>query len=695
MPKKAKNPTKKTSEKKRILLIVESPSKAKTISKYLGSRYKVVASVGHVRDLPKSKLGVDIENRFEPAYISIRGKGDIIKELKREAKKASRVFLATDPDREGEAISWHLAYLLQIDPESDCRITFNEITKEAVREAIKYPRPIDMGLVDAQQARRLLDRLVGYQISPLLWRKIRKGLSAGRVQSAALKLLCDREREIQAFTPEEFWNIQAHFLEGGDFSARLFSYKGKKYVVRTKEERDRVIRDLRDGSFTVDACKETQRQMKAYPPFTTSSLQQEAGTRLNFSAKRTMAVAQQLYEGIALKGKGLTGLITYLRTDSVRIADAAKEEATSYIRDKFGPAYVGHNTYRNKKKDIQDAHEAIRPTSLHLEPPAIKDSLTTDQYKLYALIWTRFLASCMKEAQFIQHTLLLRNGDYALRASGSQMIFDGFRKVYPTLSDGKEDIIPPLKEGQVLKAASLSGDQTFTQAPARFTEAGLIKLLEEKNIGRPSTYAPIVSTLSERRYVSKVKKALVPTELGFLVDGLMGTYFMEIVDAGFTSLMEDKLDDVERGQLAWKDVLTDFYGPFATELEKADKAIEKIEVEDKPTDEICEKCGHPMVIKTGRYGDFLACSAYPACKNTRPILRKIGVSCPLCGGDLIERRTRRGRLFYGCSSYPACRNVYWNRPTDRICPRCGSLLVEKKSKKAEFACSNPACSYTE
>ncbi|MBP3816537.1 MAG: type I DNA topoisomerase [Firmicutes bacterium] len=689
--------TKKTSkEKGKILVIVESPSKAKTIGKYLGSRYKVVASVGHVRDLPKSKLGIDKENNFEPQYIPIRGKGSLIKELKKEASKASSVYLATDPDREGEAISWHLAFLLGIDPASKCRIEFNEITKNTIKEAIKNPRAINLGLVDAQQARRELDRLVGYEISPLLWRKVRKGLSAGRVQSAALKIICDREKEIQAFVPQEFWNINAHFKKGSKFTAKLIEKSGEKYTVRSEEENNKVINDLKNGKFLVSGVTEKERVVKAAPPFTTSSMQQEAGNRLNFNARKTMMIAQQLYEGIDIKGKGTMGLITYLRTDSVRISDLAKESAKAFITARYGAEYAGNNVYTNKKKDIQDAHEAIRPSDVELTPVAIRDSLTADQFKLYNLIWNRFIASQMTPARFNGMQVNISNGEYGLRANGSELLFDGFRKVYKSSNDDEDNkMLPRLEKGETLEAEDIIGEQAFTQPPARYTEASLVRELEEKNIGRPSTYAPIVSTLSERRYVSKEKKSLKATDLGFVVNDMMEEHFKDIVDVNFTAEMEDKLDAIEMNEIEWKKVVGDFYGPFSKELEAADKVIEKIKIEDQPTGEICEICGKPLVIKTGRFGDFIACSGYPECKNTKPIVEKVGVKCPSCGSDIVARRSKRGRLFYGCSGYPNCKMVFWNKPVDKKCPKCGSLMTEKNGKNKQLVCSNGDCGYTE
>ena len=689
---KAKSPSSKSNK---TLVIVESPSKAKTIGKYLGSRYNVIASVGHVRDLPKSKLGIDIDDNFEPQYISIRGKGDLIKSLKKEASKASKVYLATDPDREGEAISWHLAFLLDLDPEEACRIEFNEITKDTIKEAIKHPRKINMGLVDAQQARRVLDRLVGYQISPLLWRKVRKGLSAGRVQSAALKIICDREREIEKFEPKEFWNITAEFKKGKKFQAKLAEANGKKILVENKAQNDNIIKELNSGEFIVSDVKEKIRMQKPYPPFTTSSLQQDAGNKLNFNAKKTMMIAQQLYEGVDVKGRGTTGLITYLRTDSVRVSDAAKQAAKELIVSKFGAEYSANNIFSNKKKDIQDAHEAIRPAIIELEPELIKDSLTADQFKLYKLIWNRFMASQMSQSKSNSMQVSIANGIYGFKANGSELLFDGFRRLYNTADDEGAKLLPSLEKDEKLKAESLKGEQSFTQPPARYTEASLVKELEDKDIGRPSTYAPIVSTLTERKYVGREKKALKPTELGFLVNDLMEEYFKDIVDAGFTANMENRLDDVEVGSQKWKDLISEFYGPFKKELDVADSAIEKIVVEDVPTGELCELCGKPMVIKAGRFGDFIACSGYPECKNTKPIIKTIGVKCPNCGKDIVARKSKRGRLFYGCSGYPDCKTVFWNKPTDKRCPECNSILLEKKTKNKNFVCSNEKCGYTE
>ncbi len=686
----------KAGARKKTLVIVESPSKAKTIGKYLGSTYKVMASVGHVRDLPKSKLGINIENDFEPEYISIRGKGDLIKELKKEAKQASKIYLATDPDREGEAISWHLAFLLGIDPASNCRIVFNEITKDTIKAAVKNPRPIDLKLVDAQQARRVLDRLVGYQISPLLWRKIRRGLSAGRVQSAALKVICDREKQIQDFEPKEYWNITAKFQKGKVFEAKLSEHNGKKFTIQTKEHADEVLSALRNGKYIVSDIINKERSRKPFAPFTTSSMQQDAANKIGFTTKKTMMVAQQLYEGVEVKGHGTLGLVTYIRTDSVRISDEAKYAAKAYIKENFGEKYIGNNVFSNKKKDIQDAHEAIRPSNVSLDPELIKDSLTKEQYSLYKLIWTRFLASQMAAAIFDSMQVVIKNGEYALKASGSRVIFDGYQKVYSSnIEEDKDKLLPELAKGEELHAKDLKGEQKFTEPPARFTEASLVKYLEEKNIGRPSTYATIIGTILERKYITRQKKVLSPTELGFVVNELMEEYFKEIADTGFTADMEDKLDDVEVKDTDWKEIIRDFYKILKAELEVADKAIEKVEIEDQLTDEVCELCGKPMAIKSGRFGEFLACSGYPECKNTKPIVKKTGVTCPDCGGDIVAKRGRSGKIFYGCSNYPTCTKAFWYKPIDKKCPECGSLLLERNSRNAKHVCSNEKCGYKE
>lgn len=761
----AKKSTKKKAQGKK-LVIVESPSKAKTIGKFLGSRYKVIASVGHVRDLPKSKLGVDVENDFEPQYINIRGKGDIIKELRSEAKKASYVFLATDPDREGEAISWHLAHILGIDSDEPCRIEFNEITKEAVRKAISSPRSIDRKLVDAQQARRVLDRLVGYQISPILWRKIRRGLSAGRVQSAALKIICDREKEIESFVPEEYWNITAYLQKDGEFAAKLSEYMGKKIKVESAAQADDIEKALKPSGYIVRSVTEKERMRKAYAPFTTSSLQQDAANKLNFSSKKTMKIAQELYEGIKIPKRGTVGLVSYIRTDSVRISDEARAAAKEFILSAYGSEYVGDNSYTNRKKEIQDAHEAIRPSYSDIVPDEIRDSLTNDQYKLYKLIWSRFIASQMKPARFMAMNVEIENGDFTFRATGSKLLFDGHLKVYnrsrkddgdrllPALSEGDrpqpvEDRLEKKKVDGIEKTEAIRNgikkEQMFTQPPARFTEASLVKELEEKNIGRPSTYAPIVATLQGRKYIKKEKKSLIPTELGKDVTSMLSEYFAEIVDTGFTADMEDKLDTVEFQDVAWKKIIRDFYGDFEKELRYADETIESIEDKetgevcekcgrkmvykngrfgtfmacsgypecrntkpvpenggkDEPleytvTDEICDKCGKHMVIRKGPYGDFLACSGYPECRNTKQVKKTTGVKCPECGREIVECRSRKGKVFYGCSGYPECSTMFWDRPVDRKCPECGSILVEKNVKEGtKVSCSKKGCGYSE
>ena len=695
--KTAKSATKAgKNAKKKTLVIVESPSKAKTIGKYLGPSYKVIASVGHVRDLPKSKLGIDIDNDFEPEYISIRGKGDLIKELKKEAKAAGKVYLATDPDREGEAISWHLAYLLGIDADEPCRIVFNEITKDAIKNAVKNPRPIDLKLVDAQQARRVLDRLVGYQISPLLWRKIRRGLSAGRVQSAALKIICDRENLIKNFVPKEYWNINAVFKKGKKFTARLAEKDGKKFIAENGEQASAAVSELNAGKYIVSQIVRKERTRKPFAPFTTSSLQQDAANKIGFTTRKTMMVAQQLYEGVEIKGMGTVGLVTYIRTDSVRISQEARAAARSYIEKNFGKQYAADNIYTNKKKDIQDAHEAIRPSRIDIDPEAIKDSLTKDQYSLYKLIWSRFLSSQMAAAVFDGMQVTIENGPYNLKASGSKLIFDGYQKVYsPNFDEDKDKLLPELTEGEELKAEDITSEQKFTEPPSRFTEASLVKDLEEKNIGRPSTYAPIIATLLDRKYIKREKKTLLPTDLGFLVTELMEQYFTEIVDAGFTAEMEDKLDDIEAKDLNWKQVVREFYGPLKEELEVADKAIEKVKLEDTLSGDICELCGRPMAIKTGRFGEFLACTGYPECKNTKAIVKSINVKCPDCGGDIVAKRGRSGKIFYGCSNYPDCKRAFWYKPTNRKCPQCGQLLLEKHTKNTKYVCSNDKCGYRE
>jgi DNA topoisomerase-1 len=693
---------------KKTLVIVESPSKAKTIGKVLGNHYKVVASVGHVRDLPKSRLGIELpgENRseyaardFDPQYIKIRGKAPLIRELQKEARNASKVYLATDPDREGEAISWHLAFLLGLDEKEPCRIVFNEITAKAIKEAVKNPRAIDSNLVDAQQARRVLDRLVGYLISPLLWIAIRRGLSAGRVQSAALKIICDREREIQAFIPEEYWNIEVDFKKDKIFTARLAEYKGKKLVISNKDESGTVLAALEKGNYKVSSVEEKDRARKPYPPFTTSSLQQDAANKLNFSTKKTMMIAQQLYEGLEIKGKGTVGLVSYIRTDSVRLSGEAREAAKDYIINNIGSDYYGGIIYSNKKKDVQDAHEAIRPSYIDLTPASIKSELTKDQYNLYRLIWQRTVASQMAPAKIKAVTALISNGDYDFKATGSKILFEGFLKVYETSKEDDDKWLPDLNKGEELVPVDIRSEQNFTQPPARFTEASLVKDLEEKEIGRPSTYVPIVATLMDRSYVKKEKKSLVPTDLGFKVIDFLTEYFKEIVDVTFTATMEEGLDVIESEGTDWKNIIRDYYVILEEELKEAKRLISTPEPEEpEPTGELCELCGKPMVKRHGRYGNFAACSGYPGCRNTKKIEKqeeKTGISCPDCGREIIMKKSRKGKLFYGCSGYPDCERAYWDKPTERKCPKCGSLIVEKSGKSLSFACSNKECDYKE
>ena len=696
---------------KKTLVIVESPSKAKTIGKFLGSRYKVIASVGHVRDLPKSTLGIVLpedlnkepldkkvegKEAFDPLYINIRGKGELIRELKKEARNASKIYLATDPDREGEAISWHLAFLLGIDINTPCRIVFNEITSKAIKEAVKNPRPIDLALVNAQQARRVLDRLVGYRISPLLWLKVQRGLSAGRVQSAALKIICDREDEIKRFVPEEFWTVSATFKKDKSFMARLVERGGEKIAIANAAECDAVCDELARGEYKVKSVEEKDRMRKPAAPFTTSSMQQDAANKLNFSTRKTMMVAQQLYEGVEIKGRGIVGLVSYIRTDSVRVSEEAAQSAKEYILNEFGSEYYGGEIYNNKKKDVQDAHEAIRPSYIDLTPTEIKGHVTKDQYNLYNLIWQRFIMSQMAPAKFKAMNVAIENGSYLFKATGSKLLFDGFLRLTADRKDGDEDkLIPELAKGEVLDAPKLEKEQNFTQPPLRFTEASLVKELEDKDIGRPSTYAPIVATLSDRNYIEKEKKSLVPTELGYIVTEMMSEYFKEIVDVDFTATMEEKLDDIEIKGVRWKNIIEDYYGTLEAELEDAYKNALEMDKEPELTGDICELCGKPMALKHGRYGDFIACTGYPDCRNTKAIVKKIGVKCPDCGGDIIERRTKKGRLFYGCSNFPKCNKAFWDKPVEKVCPECGSLLVEKKTKDSEYACSNKECNYKE
>ena len=686
----------------KTLVIVESPSKAKTIGKYLGSSYKVVASVGHIRDLPKSKLGINIEKDFEPEYIPIRGKGELIKQLKKEAQEATKVYLATDPDREGEAISWHLCYLLGLDPGSPVRVTFNEITKDKVKAAIKNPRAIDLSLVDAQQARRVLDRLVGYEISPILWRKVKKGLSAGRVQSATLKIVCDREKEIEAFVPKEYWNIYVDLKKSKKFRGKVQDFKGEKLAVSNQEEADKVISDLNQGKYIVDTVTEKERLSKPFAPFTTSSMQQDASNKLGFSTKKTMSVVQRLYEGVNVPGRGTLGLVTYMRTDSVRISDEARKACYGFICNTYGKEYAAYNVYTNKKKDIQDAHEAIRPTDVHILPDEIKN-VDKDLYKLYKLIWERFVASQMAAARFDTTQVSIQNGDYTVKANGSKRTFPGYQTVYASNRDeDKDKTLPDLKPGDELTCEGIEPEQKFTEPPQRFTEAGLVKEMEEKNIGRPSTYAPTISNLLDKEYIVRPARTriLKPTDLGFIVTDLMEKHFSEIVDLNFTSEMEDKLDEVEVSHQEWKQIIRDFYGPFKKELEEA-LTMERVKQKEEPAlDEngkeiLCDKCGKPMLIKSGRFGKFMACSGFPDCRNTMAIVQTTGVKCPDCGGDILEKRSKRGKIFYGCSNYPKCTRSYWYKPVNKKCPVCGELLLEKHGKNTKLACSNDNCKYKE
>ena len=677
------------------LIIVESPAKAKTIEKFLGKGYKVKASVGHVRDLPKSKLGVDIENNFEPNYITIRGKAGTVNDLKKEAKKSDKVFLATDPDREGEAISWHLAYLLGLDEDEKNRIEFNEITKDAVRNAIKNPRKIDKNLVDAQQARRVLDRLVGYKISPILWSKVRKGLSAGRVQSAATKMICDREEEIEKFVPKEYWSIllDAHNSKRKKIEFELSKYKNKKIEICDKKQSDKIVSDIENKDILVKTIEKKNRKKSAYRPFITSTLQQEASAKLGFTTKKTMQIAQQLYEGINVKGNGTQGLITYMRTDSQRISTEAQNFAKDAIISKYGKEYYKAYGYKAPGKNVQDAHECIRPSHIDLDPQKIEESLNKDQYKLYRLIYNRFLACMMQDAVYEQQTITGIIDDYSFKSTGSKLLFDGFLRVYD-YSSSEENILPDVEENQLLKVKKINPKQHFTQPPARYNEASLVKALEELGIGRPSTYASIITTIQDRQYVEKKQKNLYPTELGKVVTKLLEQYFEQIVNLEFTADIESKLDIIAEGNNQWKEIVSNYYEPIEKNLEVASKEIEHINM-DEATDEVCEKCGSPMVIKHGRFGRFLACSNYPDCKNAKPILQKLGIKCPKCGeGDIIVRKSKKGKVFYGCSKYPDCDFVSWDKPTGNKCPDCGSPLVEtdKKSKHKE-KCSNKECKY--
>lgn len=683
------------------LVIVESPAKAKTIGKFLGSHYKVIASNGHVRDLPKSQMGVDVERDFEPKYITLRGRGEVLEKIRKEAKKADKIYLATDPDREGEAISWHLAHILHLDPASKCRIVFNEITANAVKSSIKNARPIDMRLVDAQQARRVLDRLVGYKISPILWAKVQKGLSAGRVQSVATRIICDREQEIMDFVPEEYWSITAHLHEKNskkNFDAKYYGEDGKKRELRSEADAKSVLDRIEGAAFTVSELKTGEKTRHAAPPFTTSSMQQEAARKLGFTTKRTMMVAQQLYEGIDIGGKGPVGLISYIRTDSVRVAKEAQDAAITYIGKRFGERYVPAkpNVYKGRAS-AQDAHEAIRPTLIDNEPQKIKEHLSNDQFKLYKLVYERFLASQMSDARYATTTASIDANGCIFRANGVRTLFDGFTAVY---TEGRDDVqekevtLPELHENDTLERTKIDSEQRFTQPPPRYTEATLVKTLEEKGIGRPSTYSPTISTIIDRGYVSREKKLLVPTELGFVVTGLMCEHFSDIADVKFTAGMEEKLDGVESGKDEWKTVIREFYGPFKIALDKAEKEIEIIDIPDEISDVKCDKCGALMVYKTGRYGRFLACPNFPACRNTKAIVEKIDVPCPKCGSALVKRKGKRGKTFYGCERYPDCDFVSWDKPTNIRCEKCGGMMVQKIGRNGSYViCMDKDCGH--
>lgn len=677
------------------LIIVESPAKSKTIKKILGSNYTVVASNGHVRDLPKSQMGVDFDNDFEPKYITIRGKGELLASLRKEVKKADKIYLATDPDREGEAISWHLFFALKLDPKKTKRITFNEITKNAVRQAIKESREIDMDLVDAQQARRVLDRIVGYSISPLLWQKVKRGLSAGRVQSVALRIIADREAQIDAFIPTEYWSMEAEFPVKGCKKPLLAKYYGnpKKQENIGKEELEKIYKDLEGAVYEVSEIKKGERTKKPPLPFTTSTLQQECAKHLNFATSKTMRIAQQLYEGVAVKGHGTIGLITYLRTDSTRISQEADAECKEFIRENYGAENVMENAARKKEtKKIQDAHEAIRPTYVNLTPAAVKDSLSRDQFRLYQLIWKRFVASRMNGARYETTSVKINAGNYRFTSSGSKIVFPGFLSVYQNDEDKEENnaALHKVAKGDVFKEVELKKEQHFTQPPAHYTEASLVKELEDLGIGRPSTYAPTISTLISRRYLAKENKNLYLSDLGDIVNRIMVSAFPSIVDVNFTATMETLLDGVAEGTVEWKSIIRNFYPDLKEAVEHAEQALEKIEIEDEVTDTICENCGRNMVIKYGPHGKFLACPGFPECRNTKPYFEKIGVKCPKCGGEIVIKKTQKGRRYYGCENYPECDVMTWQKPSKEICPKCGNMLLEKGNK---LVCADSACGY--
>lgn len=679
------------------LVIVESPAKVKTIKKFLGSSYSVAASNGHVRDLPKSQLGIDVEHDYDPKYITIRGKGDILANLRKEAKKADKVYLATDPDREGEAISWHLAAALKLDDKKMRRITFNEITKNAVKASLKSPRDIDMSLVDAQQARRILDRMVGYRISPVLWAKVKRGLSAGRVQSVALRLIADREADIDAFIPEEYWSLDAILQVKGEkrpLSAKFYGTEKQKMTISSEKEMNEIVTALEKEEFKVSDIKKGERIRKAPLPFTTSTLQQEAAKALNFGTQKTMRIAQQLYEGVDIKGNGTVGVITYLRTDSTRISEEADENARKYIEEIYGKDYVAAGTAAKKTdKKIQDAHEAIRPTDIMRTPASLKESLSRDQLRLYQLIWKRFAASRMQPAKYETISVRISAGEYRFTVATSKVVFEGFRSVYTEADEEKEEsnvLVNGLSMESQLKKDSFDTKQHFTQPPAHYTEAALVKTLEELGIGRPSTYAPTISTILGRRYVTKEAKNLYITEIGEVVNSIMKQSFPSIVDENFTANMEGLLDMVEEGKIAWKEVIRNFYPDLNEAVEKAEKELESVKIEDEVTDVICEVCGKNMVIKYGPHGKFLACPGFPECKNTKPYLEKIGVPCPVCGKEVVIRKTKKGRKYYGCESNPECEFMSWQKPSKEKCPECGNYMVEKGSK---LVCADEKCGY--
>lgn len=697
-----KTSTKKTSKKKsatakKNLVIVESPAKAKTIEKYLGRNYKVVASVGHIRDLKKSSMSIDFENNYEPQYINIRGKGPLINDLKKEAKKAKKVYLASDPDREGEAISWHLAHILDLDKEDRNRVVFNEITKDAVKNAFVEPRQINMDLVDAQQARRVLDRIVGYSISPILWKKVKKGLSAGRVQSVALKLIIDRENEIKAFQPEEYWTIDGSFKKGTrKFNATFYGLDGKKFKLSNNEDVKTVLKRIKTDEFLVEKVEKKERRRNAPLPYTTSSLQQDAANKINFRTRKTMMIAQQLYEGLSLGTAGHQGLITYMRTDSTRISPLAQNEATEFITNRFGANYSKLGNKVKNASGAQDAHEAIRPSSVNHTPESIAKYLDKDQLKLYTLIWNRFIASQMTAAVFDTMKVNLTQNGVTFIANGSQVKFDGYMAVYNDTDKNK--MLPDMEEGESVKKVNTNPEQHFTQPPARFSEASLIKTLEENGVGRPSTYAPTLETIQKRYYVKLAAKRFEPTELGEIVNSLIVEFFPDIVDVTFTAEMEGKLDEVEIGKEQWQKIIDEFYKPFEKELAKAETEMEKIQIKDEPAGFDCELCGSPMVIKLGRYGKFYACSNFPECHNTKAITKEIGVICPICQkGQVIERKTKRNRIFYGCDRYPECEFTSWDKPIGRTCPKSNDFLVEKKVRGGgkQVVCSNEKCDYQE